>query len=444
MGDTGASSVCRESNLLDSKGIADCAEVVEFCKSAESWPLELKFDSSSFKAQDEATCFRMARTLVAMGFEFRPPAVKVPQPAGESAPTSTAPSPPQEDPQSNPWTALFRKQRPKETPPARQDPGVPVEMKRSAIMFVPDRKSGRTNVHAHGKGIEGVSATLTCDGETLSVRTMPLTDRGGGDFWGGPVELCPSGKWPYASVKAARLDDSVPGAGFIQLDPREGLLLDDYPADKPLALNRGLPHYKSRRSRSRGEADLRAQCETARYEDSFLFVEGLDEGGAPLSLWIETGVNEKPQRVDTNVTSSFADGIMAYFSRISSISHYHYHPKAGYKSYGPEYPSAPDYEAAILNVLNEYDTRFGYIPGLYDLRIVTPAGVYTMKPDFKAIRANASRAVKDVERYDRFFDDFLSKVKHEYRELSQDDRCRKFADGVSSQFVKVTFEPYSD
>jgi hypothetical protein len=254
------------------------------------------------------------------------------------------------------------------------------------------------------------------------------------------VEHCPDGMRPIFSTNMT-LDPDVKGAGLKPIDPKQFMTARD-PAE-PLVLNKGLKHYYSVKTRAAGEKDLKALCTSEKFEEGFYFIEGRCKAGKPLAYWFEVGYDEKPKKVNSTIDTCFSYGVQYNFSSITGISHYHFHPVSAYKGkFGTEYPSGTDFRHTVRVALENYDKKFGFNPEIFDVRVVTHVGVYTMKPDFDAIRANPDGAEKDVERYEAFFDDFFQKLKGEYKNLSQAEKCKLLVDGGSSKYVKISFQPF--
>lgn len=413
---------------------ADCLSIADACVSEEDpFEIEIMTDSGPFTAKNKAKCLKFAVMLPKMGYAFKgvdkakkpsPSPKPVDKPSDDSSCTATPEPKPKTKPNKKPSL------KPKASvPPAKPGGG-------SHICYE-DLNENQIKYWIKGHGITQISGSLWCNNQLIGTLTM---GQYGDDFHAGPVDRCSDGSKPHLMTKYS-LDPEVKDAGTLPTDPKKFMTWRC--PKKSLKVNTGYKHYYTPKTRAAGEMDLGKLCNTEKVEEGFYFIEGLDKEGKPLSYWFERGFNEEKHHTDTSINSCFSFGIQAEFSIVTGISHYHFHPRSGYKEFGSLYPSDTDFQSSLETVLDEYDSRFGLNPKVFDRRVVVWTGVWTMKLDFDAIRSDPEGAKAEVAKYEAVKSDFFKDIKkNKLKHLSRTEQCALFAEKFSSKFMTITYEPF--
>ncbi|MDO8526774.1 MAG: hypothetical protein Q7T03_03695 [Deltaproteobacteria bacterium] len=303
---------------------------------------------------------------------------------------------------------------------------------------------GRSTVHLQPEGVASAVVDVYCG--TQKRKGVPMVQGADKIFRAGPFDRCANGssmKWDTHIIgKPSSLPDGgSPVSGFTQpiVNPREGRV--ERPVHQPLKANYDKSrHYYSRRTRAEGEADLQKMTGTAPKEEGFLFAEGLDAEGKPISYWYEIGEDETAKTNKMPVSSHLIAGVRADFEKLTGMSFYHFHPKMGENTFGAEYPSPTDFEAVMGSAKDSL--KMGYPEEVLDDRIVTPTGVYTLHAKLSLIRGNLKMFEDEIVRYKDFFHKFGEVVKRAFDDLPQAEINKNFAKAVSSDFVELTFIPF--
>lgn len=114
-------------------------------------------------------------------------------------------------------------------------------------------------------------------------------------------------------------------------------------------------------------------------EEAWIFVEGI-KNGKSFSYWLETGEDENEEEVSPNLPLLVEEEIklQSEGAEYCKITHYHIHPTEGAPT--DVYGFSPmDLSYTYLFQPSKYDGRLEI-----ETRIVTPAGVYTLRPQQKA------------------------------------------------------------
>lgn len=232
-------------------------------------------------------------------------------------------------------------------------------------------------------------------------------------------------------VSAATLVNFVPfglGTRFVER-----------PGDQPLQLNRWEKHYISRRARGAGENDLNAlAAKPATTEEGFEYIEGR-LGGMPVALWYEIGFDESEHRVFLERDPELIRGAQQVFDEVTAMSGYHYHPRQSMAHHESEYPSDGDFEELIWDGL--FHKEVG-LPQHYDRRVVTSTGVMIMTSNYAVIDQDQAGARRELERYKLILERYLDDEDPSLAPLTQQEKCRRFAEEVSSKFFTIHYRPF--
>ena len=377
-----------------------CTLMTDTCSGVGSWPHVLKTDQGNFTAKDPEHCSLLASILAGEGYKFTGPEPK-------SAPTPESQPPPQTEPTCPKMSGKIEQN-------CREFVTICGGTRSWPYTIVTDQGSFTANNSDHCMQL---APMLAESGHRIVLPGSSFYKRGA---------------------------TGVPNSGAQKSEHEEHIQNpDDFdvrPAGDMLTLNTNLPHYKSGRSRTLGESDLRYQCTTATKEDSFLLVEGRKKSGGEGSTWYEIGINEQPQHTESKITSSFSKGVMDEFTSVTTYSRYHFHPNSGYEgSFGSEYPSPTDFEQVVKVAAGKKDQKMGYPAGIYDHRIVTVIGVWRFKPNFAAIQANPDGAESEAEKYAEKFNKRLGEGLIDIQDVG---KAKKFAKETSSRYVGITFHPF--
>lgn len=227
-------------------------------------------------------------------------------------------------------------------------------------------------------------------------------------------------------------------AGF---NPRE--YFKERPAGEPLAVNHGFVHYFSRRPWAEARRDLQGlSTKPAPTEEAWMCVAGQTPAGEASHCY-EVGISETPYSTKPYFSSEFTHGIQEEFSRVDEIGLHHFHPKPSREEHTTEYPSDIDLMFFLQQAL--VYREMGYPEGAYAGKIITAAGEYVIRPNFKKIGENPFGLTNQVIiPYVMTLLPYFQGADPSLRNLSQAEKCARFAQEVTrriSPYVEITFEP---
>lgn len=241
-----------------------------------------------------------------------------------------------------------------------------------------------------------------------------------------------------ADGKAPRLAGGAPRPSQNRFHPRD--FFEELPKEKPWHVNHRLIHYFSRRPWAEAKKDLQGlSLQPAPTEEAWMVVEGETPEGAR-GYGYEIGIAETESTTRPYFDSRFTRGIQENFSQVTRMGRVHFHPNHP-EGEGEEYPSPQDV-AFLLQSALVYE-EMGLPSGPFADQVVTAAGIFTLRPDFKRLQVKfEEKAALVLLPYLEIFGRFAGDPA--LRALDPAEKSARFAQEVNRQtapYVEFSFEP---